>query len=85
MSDLETRVVDRKVSEGMEHEDAPTTAAAEPRARAAFGRHVGGRCHDQRRLCSPTITRAFAAVTRRSALGSQSEVSSPAELILAPT
>ena len=67
--------------EGAEHEDAPTTATEEPRA---FDTHVGVRCHDQRRLCSPAVTRAFASVTRIIALGAQSETSPPVDVMLEP-
>ena len=45
-------------------------------------RDVRLRCHDQRRLRSPAVTRAFASVIRTSSLGAQSEASSPVELIL---
>jgi hypothetical protein len=50
------------------------------RDKAAFDRRLGSQCHDQRRFCSPAVTRAF--TIRASSLGSQSEVSQPDEVTL---
>ena len=45
-------------------------------------RHLGLRCHDQRRFWSSAVTRAFTSAIRTSSLGSQSEVSCPDEVML---
>ena len=63
-------------------QDAEMPGEEPSRGRAERDRHVGVRCHNQRRFRSPAVTRAFASLIRTSSLGAQSEVSQPDEVRL---